>query len=249
MPLEFLKRRQLMGAAALCAGLPSLALASGRKRLRIVTSELPPLATEHGARPGVLLEMVNELCRRMDVKPEVSFVPWKRAVFLTNRTRATAIFPLTRLPERETQFRWLALLYEEHYTFLAPRGRLFDVRRPQFMKDKRITLLRGSGLISVLREMGYRNIIEARSIDEVHRFLVKDIADATFGETSIIRNSLRTRLVEDDFDVGEPVRKSAAWLAGSLDFSDADSALFQKAMKEMTADGTATRILKSYALS
>ena len=249
MPSECPKRRQLLGAAALCASLPSLAVPARRKSLRIVTSELPPLAMENSTRPGALLEMVNELCRRLRLKPEVSFVPWKRALYLTNGTRATTIFPLTRLPEREAQFRWLTQLYEEQYTFLAPRGRLFDVRHPQFMKDKRITLLRGSSLISVLREMGYRNIVEARSIEELHRFLVKDMADATFAETSVIRDLVRKHRSEDDFDVGEPVRKTPAWLAGSLDFTDADSALFQHAMKEMTADGTATRILKSYAMS
>jgi polar amino acid transport system substrate-binding protein len=242
------KRRQLLGAAVL-GTLPSLAAGAHGGILRIVTSELPPLAMEQGERPGALRELVNELCRRLRLVPEISFVPWKRAQFMTTHMNATAIFPLTRLPEREAQFRWLAPLYEERYAFLAPRGRGFDVRRPQLMKAKRITMIRGSGLIAVLREMGYRNVIEARSVDEVHRFLQSAIADASFGETAIIRNSLRTRGQESDFDVGEPVSRTVAWLAGSLDFSAADAALYQKTMREMTADGSATRILKSYGLA
>jgi polar amino acid transport system substrate-binding protein len=90
---------------------------------------------------------------------------------------------------------------------------------------------------------------EARSVDEVHRFLVNGMADAAFGESAIVRNSLRSRAAQDQFEVGEPVRKWGAWLAGSLDFGDTDAALFQKAMKEMTADGTAPRTLKSYDLA
>ncbi|UUZ53879.1 transporter substrate-binding domain-containing protein [Massilia sp. H-1] len=117
------------------------------------------------------------------------------------------------MPEREAAFRWLAPLFEENYVFLAPRGRSFDVRRPEQMKDKRITLIRGGAQAAALRELGYATIVEARSIDEVHRFLIHGMADAAFGEREIVRSSLRSRGEIGDFDTSEPVRKTAAWLA------------------------------------
>lgn len=249
MPLFDPKRRQMLGAALLLGSVPALAAASANRPVRIVTAELPPLAMERGPRPGALRELVEELCRRMQLAPALQFVPWQRAIFLTTSLPATAIFPLSRLPQRENQFRWLAPLFLENYVFLAPRGRAFDVRRPLEMKDKRITLIRGSSLIPVIRSLGYHRVVEARSIDEVHRFLVRGMADAAFGEMAIIRSSLQGRGAEGDFDIGEPVRRTEAWLAGSLDFTDADAAQFQKTMKAMTADGTAHKILKSYGLA
>ena len=193
MLATYVKRRRLLGAAAIAAGLPALARAAAARQLRIVTAELPPLAMEKGARPGALAELVNELCRRMQLAAAIEFVPWKRAIFLTDGQPATAIFPLSRLPEREARFRWLAPLFEENYVFLAPRGRAFDVRRPNAMKDKRITLIRASSLIPVVQGLGFHHIVEARSIDEVHRLLVRGMADAAFGEVSIVRNSLQRR--------------------------------------------------------
>lgn len=247
MAVNYPKRRQMLGAAALLGALP--ALAAGPAPLRIVTAELPPLVMERATRPGALRELVAELCRRMHLAPAIEFVPWQRAIFLASRLPATTIFPLTRLPGREPHFRWLAQLFEESYGFVAPRGGAFDLRRPLDMKGRRVAAIRGSTLIPVLRQMGFGHIVEARSIDEVHRFMVGGMADAAFGELAIIRNSLRTRLAEDAFDVGQPLRKTAAWLAGSLDFTEAEAAQFQRTMKAMTADGTSDKILKSYGLA
>eukprot|EP01036_Dinobryon_divergens_P042758 gene42758-56839_t len=63
-----------------------------------------------------------------------------------------------------------------------------------------------------------------RAVDVVHQ----RAADAAFGEQAIIRASLETRRAVQDFDVGGPVRRTAAWLAGSLDFTEADAARFER---------------------
>ncbi|HEY1147012.1 MAG TPA: hypothetical protein VGF27_00465, partial [Pseudoduganella sp.] len=152
-----MKRRQLLATAALATlPLPILAAAQPR-RLRIVTTDLPPLVTEQGG--GVLRELVTELCRRTQQTPSLEFVPWRRAIFLATTMPSTAIFPLTRQPEREDKFRWLAPLYEERYLFLAPRGGSFDLQHPENMKDKRIALIRGAGQRAMLHEMGFDHIV------------------------------------------------------------------------------------------
>lgn len=246
------KRRQLLGGAIIATALPGVAVEAfgAAPPLRLVTTNVPPLVNEHDAsRPGALHELVALLCQRMGRRPGVSFYPWKRAIFLAQTMKHTAVFPLTRTPEREDQFRWLAQLYEENYTFLAPRGRSFDVRNPELMKDQRITLMRGAATSVALKEMGFHNIVEARSVDEVHRFMVSGMADAGFGEMAIIRNALRIRRAEDDFDVGEPVRRTTAWLAGSRDFTEADAQKSQAAMQSIMDDGSHAKILKKYRLA
>jgi polar amino acid transport system substrate-binding protein len=245
------KRRLVMAAGACCmlAAAPLAGATRARATLRVKTAHLPPLSIENDAdRPGALYEVVAELCKRTGHTLDTQFVPWKRAIHLASATRATAVFPLTRVPGRERHFRWLVPLYDEHYVFLTPRGRAFDVRNPENMKDMRISLIRGSSLKDTLLQMGYKNIVEARSVDEVHRFLVVGMADAAFGERNIVRNSLRSRAAQDDFDISEPVRRASAWLAGSLDFTQHDAARFERAMKAMKADGTYQAILNRYEL-
>ena len=233
----------MLGMAA-----PCLSQAAALKPLRIVSSHLPPLVLESGEMPGALMELVQELCRRLQLAPAVEFVPWQRAMFIATGSAATAIFPLTRTPAREQQFRWLAPLYEERFIFLAPRASGFDVRHPLRMHARRITIMRGAAQQQILAELGYHNLVEANSIDEVHRFLVGGMADAAFGERNIIETSLRVREERTDFILSEPIRRATAWLAGSLDFSAADAARYQRTMAAMVADGFCQRIFKKYGM-
>ncbi len=242
-------RRKILSLSALLA-LASGAQAGATGKLRVVTAHLPPLVLEDSAsRPGALMEMVREVCRRLKLTPETEFVPWRRALFLATSMPATAIFPLTRLPDREAQFRWLAPLYEEQYLFLAPRHGSFDTTRVAEMKDRRIALLRGAAQGAILTELGYRNLVEAASIDEIHRFLLGGMADAVFGERNIIRASLKSHAGQQQFELSAPLRTTTAWLAGSLDFSEDDVRLFQRAMAAMEADGSKRRILARYDLA
>ena len=218
--------------------------------LHIVTAHLPPLVmSTDDKQPGALRELVDALCRRLGVAPDLEFMPWRRALYVAATTPGTAIFPVTRLPEREPRYRWLAPLYEENYIFLAQKGSDFDVHHPEAMTGKRIALLRGAAQISILRELGYERLVEASSIDEVHRFLLAGMADAAFGERAIIHRSLELRREEKNFHLGRPVRTTTAWLAGSRDIGESDAARWHAAMAELVADGTQKRIFRHYGLA
>ncbi|MCS0615043.1 transporter substrate-binding domain-containing protein [Massilia kyonggiensis] len=225
--------------------------AAGAAPLHIVTAHLPPLVMGPGddGQPGALRELVDALCRRLGLAPDLEFMPWRRALYVAATTPNTAIFPLTRLPEREPRYRWLAPLYEENYIFMAQKGSDFDVHRPEGMTGRRIALLRGAAQSSILRELGFERLVEASSIDEVHRFLLAGMADAAFGERAIIHRSLEMRGEEKHFDLGRPVRSTTAWLAGSRDIGEADAARWRAAMAELVADGTQKRIFRQYGLA
>jgi len=238
-------RRSILTAAAVFLASPGLALAGVAHKMRLVTSHLPSLVHESG-KPGGLQEIVAELCKRAGVHPATQFVPWRRAQFLATTMPATAIYPLTRLPGREAQYRWLVPLFEENYVLLALRGKLLPVEQ---MKDQRIALLRGAAQAAVLKEQGFKRFVEASSIDEVHRFLLGGMADAAFGERRIISASLKGHGANDgDFETSAPIRTTTAWLAGTLDFDEADIAQFQRALESMRADGTLRRILARHKL-
>lgn len=222
----------------------------GPAPLHIVTAHLPPLVMAPGEKQaGALRELVDALCKRLDVAPEIEFMPWRRALYVATTTPHTAIFPVTRLPEREAQYRWLAPLYEENYIFMAHKGSDFDVQRPKDMTGKRVALLRGAAQSAILRELGFERLVEAASIDEVHRFLLAGMADAAFGERAIIHRSLEMRGEERNFHLGRPVRSTTAWLAGSPDFGELAAGRYRAAMAELVADGTQKRIFRQYGLA
>jgi ABC-type amino acid transport substrate-binding protein len=240
------RRRLLQLGAAWAAGAPAQARS---QPFSVVTAHLPPLVIEGGNKRGALRDIVDELFRRLKLQPRFEFRPWPRALMMATTMRSTAIFPLTRMESREFQFRWLAPLYQENFIFLAPRSSSFDIRKVRDMKHKRVALIRGAAQAAILRELGYRNLVEATSVNEVHRFMLEGMADAAFGERGIIANALRTRKAQKDFHVSEPVRSSTAWLAGSLDFTEEDARRYAQAMQEITADGITRRILAAYQLA
>ena len=244
-----LQRRRL---GLLCCvpafGLAALAgPASAASPLRIATSELPPFAMQNPGQQGALFEMVEELVRRSGMRSSIEFVPWRRAIFLSTSRPRSAIFPLTRSPERESQYRWLAPLYREHYLFLSLKGGRFDSARPQRSKQLRIATLRGSLMIKYLRDQGYAHVIEGASVEESMRFLRAGIVEAVCGDRNILRTALGGQF-GDNHAVSPTLLETHSWLGGSLDISEADALRFESAMKEMIADGTHARILKKYAL-
>jgi ABC-type amino acid transport substrate-binding protein len=242
-------RRDVLALALGAMGIGSVSHAAAQP-LRIATTHLPPLVLESdGQQAGALRELVDALCSRLDLVPELSFVPWRRALLMATTMPRTAIFPLTRNAERERRFRWLAPLYEEHYIFMAPRDGGFDVGRPREMTGKRIALLRGAAQSAILGELGFRHLVEGSSIDEIHRFLLAGMADAVFGERAIIESSLRSRDGEKDFLRSGPVHSTSAWLAGSPDFSEDETRRFRQAMAGLVANGTRRKIFKRYGLA
>ncbi|MES2320278.1 MAG: transporter substrate-binding domain-containing protein [Pseudomonadota bacterium] len=233
----------------LCAALATpAAMGAAPDPIRVATSHLPPYSMETAnGPPGALYELVTEMLHRTGLPAKIEFVPWQRAIHLSTSQTRSAIFPLTRSPEREYQYRWLARLYHEHFLFLSLKGGKFDVRQPALGKERRIGILRGSLIGKTLREAGYRHIVEASSVDESLRFLRRGIVDAVCGERNIFLKAHQGSAASA-YRMSEPLRTTTTWLGGSLDFSEADAALFQKAMKDMIEDGSYDQILKKYSL-
>jgi len=243
-----ISRRTVIGGLAAAAGLPQ-ALAS-HAGLRILTTHLPPYVIEHdAAAPGALHELVQAILARAEVDARIVFVPWKRAVHETTTLARTAVFPLTRTPDREQSFQWLAELYREEFVFLALRNGRFDWHAPLGMTAMRIGILRGSGQIPVLRAMGFKRIVETSSIQESMRFLERGMVDALMGERAIFHSFVKGRGNAGAFVASEPIRTTITWLGGSLDLAPDVAARLAKARAALVEDGSYARILKKYGLS
>jgi polar amino acid transport system substrate-binding protein len=241
-------RRTWLGCAVLLGLSGGYGHARAAEPVRISTSELAPYSTErHPGDPGALYEMVDELARRAGAPATIEFVPWRRALFLTTSRPRSAVFPLTRSPEREAQYRWLAPLYHENFIFFSLRNGKFNSASPGRNKERRIGALRGSQIISHLHQLGYTNVVEAASVEESMRFLRRGIVDAICGDREILR-SLQGGRMHGDFAVTPTLLATTTWLGGSLDFSEAEAQRFEQAMKSMIEDGSYARILKKYQL-
>ncbi|UGQ47083.1 substrate-binding periplasmic protein [Massilia endophytica] len=230
---------------ACAASLSSLAAAAP---LRVVTSDIPPLAIANSpARPGALVDLVREMARRAEVEIQVEYVPWKRALFLVSTVPNTAIFPITRTPEREKVYRWLVPLHYERFVFIAEEGKT-DVRNIAALKNKRIAILRGSVQMENLKRQGFTKLLETTTVQGGVRLVRTGIADAVFGDQDIISGTAHVFFPDMRYAISDPLVTTETWLGGSTDVSDAVASRLQAAMKGIVKDGTYARVLRSYGL-
>ena len=216
---------------------------------QLVAGELPPFADDNDARrPGALVEITQELARRIGSPPTVKIYPWQRALMMARNLHRIAIVPLTRTPERESQYRWLAHLYAQRFVFVARHG-VVDVNNLDELKKHRIAILRGSPHLDALKAEHFSHLIECASANECTRMINTGLADATYGSEAVRRSTaVMAGGKEADFDFSAPLRVGDIWLAGSLDFSEEEAARWRAAMASMRADGSAARILRKYGL-
>ncbi|CAN7475116.1 transporter substrate-binding domain-containing protein [Pseudoduganella sp. LjRoot289] len=233
----------------LCA---QAARASDAAPLQIVTGDLPPFAIEgQPQRPGLHVEIVEQLLRRAGSPAKVGFYPWARAIALTQHTPRTAIVPLTRTPEREAHFTWLMKLDTQHFVFInragaPPVGSLEQARK------LRIVVLRGSPNLAQLmnRQFTEAQIVQVAKVEDMIKMVERGVVDALYGGNVInmekIRSSGRNPA---DFQVGMLVESADMWLAGGKDFGDAGQAAWQRAYDAMLKDGTLARLYRSYGVA
>lgn len=217
---------------------------------RLVAGDLPPFAVERGsASPGALGEMVQELALRLGKPTNIEFYPWARALLMAETQSRVAVLPLTRTPEREKKYRWLVKLYRQNFVFISRSGRSFDLQSLPAMRNKRIAVLRGSPSMVQLQQQKFGQLVVANSVDDMARMLKRDMVDALYGSETIALNKLLAAgLTRDQLAVGPVQASGDIWLGGSPDFTEADSAAWQEAMRMLVRDGTYSRILKRYEL-
>ncbi|MES2148387.1 MAG: transporter substrate-binding domain-containing protein [Pseudomonadota bacterium] len=223
--------------------------ASAIEPFRITTAVLPPFAIEADRKnPGALVEVVEELTRRAKVLAPIEFVPWKRAILLSQHDARTAIFPLTRNRARETAYRWLVKLYSDSTVFTARSGGL-DLRDPAALKNLRVAVVRESSNQDQLRDDGFSQIVDVADVRAAMKLLHEGLVDLAYGTETVYRDAPKSLgYAESAFKYSVGVHSFDLWLGGSRDFGEADAAELQSAMKAMVKDGTYVRILQKYTM-
>jgi len=238
--------RSLLLAAALLCWAP---MAAPTEPLRLVVGEMPPYAmSDDPGGPGALVELTQELGRRVGAPLRVVFYPWTRALLAAQQPR-TLVLPLTRTAEREPRYRWMARIHQQKYLFVGRHGdRQLD--DPALLRNARVVVVRGTPHQRTLSEAHYAHVAECTTIRECLRMVKKGIADATYGAEDVHRYAARLDgNQESEFAFSPVFRRGEVWLAGSTDISEDEARQWRAALEAARADGALARILRKYGLS
>ncbi len=242
-------RRLALFVCAVAAAAPAWAA-----ELRLITAELPPytfqippatVAEFPGPGQGLVQEVVAEMARRVGHSGSIEYMPWQRAQQIAMTEPNVGILSLTRSPEREDKYRWLAKIVTDDLVLVGGQG--VDVSSLDKVKNRPSGVLLRSGAEALLREKGFTRIESAPEEWLNAKKLKERRIDAWLAPRLMVIYAMQE--VQGDLgtlNIGEIVRASDIYLAASKSLPDAEAEKWEKAFESMKADGSYERILQKY---
>jgi polar amino acid transport system substrate-binding protein len=194
---------------------------------------------------GLVYDVVREVAARVGNPRTVEFMPWPRAQELAMAGRDIGILALTRTPEREPHYRWIFNVVTDELVLVGLAGAA--VGDLAAWKDRPVGVLRMSGAERLLQDQGFGQIRPA----------AEEWTNALRLRTGAIAAWLAPRLMvvwawreamgdPAQLAIGQVVRRSEIWFAGSPDIEPEIAALWSRKFEEVRADGTYQGLLDRY---
>ncbi len=109
------------------------------RRWQFATEPFAPYTYEQGGQAaGPMVEVLGEVCRRMQIRCAVDVLPWRRALSAAERGQIDGVFTVVDVPERRAAFHVSAPVMEARYTFFAPTTSGFSFQRPEDLRGRTI---------------------------------------------------------------------------------------------------------------
>ncbi len=215
-------------------------------QLSWVAGDLPPFASNPAGGPqGFAHELAQLMAKRLGRPGGVAYYPWARAVRLAESGQSYGIFPLTRTQEREARFRWLVPLMTVRQVFVGrPSSGARDLAQ---LRRLRVGVLRGSPLIKTLQAERFEHIVEAKDYRELLRLLQLETIQAIYAGLPMLEASIPAHGFErEPFQVLLSLGEAPLYMAASLGVSEEEAALWQRAFRELEADGSVAKLRQRY---
>jgi polar amino acid transport system substrate-binding protein len=225
----------------------SLLWAEETKIFRIYTEEFPPYNyQENGRITGIATEVVREIMRRVGHPDTIKLIPWKRAYRELLTDDNVALYSMTRLPARESLFRWVGPLVEYRLDLLERAdaqnmSKTLDGAR----QVEHVGVLDGGAAEVILTEAHFTNLVPLISAGlSAYRLLLRKHIDLLAGDVREWKYfARRTGLSPDLLRPVYTLRKNQMYLAFSRATPAAIIAQWQAALDAMHADGSYAAIV------
>lgn len=172
-------------------------LAAGRaragddERLLWVSGEVPPYLSQGANGPqGYAYELYQRVCKQADVRSDLQFYPWARAMRMLQAGQAHAGLVVARSPDRETRFQWLFPVGNFRFAIFS---RPEDGPMPTHvdaLRSRRIGSLRASASRELLTAISMPHVVEGKDYPELLVLLRRGVVDVVMGPEPVLRTLL-----------------------------------------------------------
>lgn len=244
--MSHIKRSLRCCAGLLALLLPAVSMAAART-LDLYLPEAPPLSMigETGQH-GIVGEATLKAAANAGYDLHLVSLPWPRAQHDVRQGINQLIIPLSRSPDRETDYTWIAPIMSMDRAFfsLGQRVESYAQARQAFT---RIAVGRGSAQEQKLREEGFSDeqIYPLKIGDNPAQLLLMGRVDAWFNgvpETRYIWRGVSDRPLQ----MSPPLMKADLYLACSRRCDEGIVRTLRQAVEALRADGSLQRIADAY---
>ncbi len=149
--------------------LPHLYHHDGALTLKLITEDYPPfnMRNPKGADfDGTSTVQIKDALKSSGINYTIRSLPWTRAMLVTQTETQTCAFSVSRTPEREDLFKWVALLGENKWVIFAKRDRALTLSSLDQAKPLMIGTYVGDAIEKFLVHHGFR--VQAVTSDEMN---------------------------------------------------------------------------------
>jgi len=216
--------------------------------VKILTEDSPPgeVRDVTGRVTGPVAELVRELGRRMGVQQEMEMLPWTRAYSSALSEPRIAIFETTRTPERENLFRWVGPINQIKWQFWAKKSSSF---RPKTLED-----VRKLGAVAVYLSDSKTDYLELKGFTDLSKVATSEQAVKMLNSGRVSTWMASDRgpkelitalgLSIDDYEPVYTLETKYLYVALSLDFTVAETKLWQETLDQMKREGVLTKLYR-----
>lgn len=179
------RRAAYLTLASLLAGRAGLAHAESAIW---VGHDIPPYLSIGAKGPdGYAFHLFQRVIRQAQLDAVLQIYPWARTWRMLQNGQAEAAFPVTRSPDRETQYRWLFPVGRFRFAAYTRYAQGPLAGELSALKALRVGALRASLGRSLLQPAGVTQVVEGKDFTELLALLDRGIVDAVIGPEPVLR--------------------------------------------------------------
>jgi polar amino acid transport system substrate-binding protein len=216
--------------------------------LIMITNEFPPYTIIKDDRfSGIAVDIVKKLSSLACHSCEIKNLPWKRAL-RKSQSQQVLLFPYTRRPYREKQFKWIGPIMKDAFVFAMNSEDNRKFNSIEDFKDLEIGVIQSTPTAHRLEKLGFEKLQYVNQEKQnAHKMIYANRIDAWCAPELILTHTLRSegfdldkiKIAYKDIDV-------EMYIAASLSVPDDVVSLWQKNFDDLKKTGQYRQILNRY---